>query len=258
MTNGSNQHPAARGPAPSRLLEAVRGLTTRRGQSVRPPDAATARARGPVASPDRRLVRRTSQLFAGLILYGISMAFMVESGLGLTSWDVFHQGVSEATGMSFGWVVILTGIPILLLWIPLRQKPGFGTIANLVIIGFVVDAALAILTPGESMAMRITYLVIGILLNAVATAMYIGARFGPGPRDGLMTGIVNRYPRLSIRLVRTTIEVTVLATGFLLGGTVGVGTVAYALGIGPLVQVFMSAFAVEPREPDERVAPALV
>ena len=159
--------------------------------------------------------------------------------------------------MSFGWVVILTGIPILLLWIPLRQKPGFGTIANLVIIGFVVDAALAILTPGESMAMRITYLVIGILLNAVATAMYIGARFGPGPRDGLMTGIVNRYPRLSIRLVRTTIEVTVLATGFLLGGTVGVGTVAYALGIGPLVQVFMSAFAVEPREPVERVAPAL-
>jgi len=185
------------------------------------------------------------------------MAFMVESGLGLTSWDVFHQGVSKATGMSFGWVVILTGIPILLLWIPLRQKPGFGTIANLVVIGFVVDAALAVLTPGESLAMRITYLVIGILLNAVATAMYIGAHFGPGPRDGLMTGIVNRHPRLSIRLVRTTIEVTVLAIGFLLGGTVGIGTVAYALGIGPLVQIFMPAFAVESRRGVERVAPAL-
>ena len=199
------------------------------------------------AGSDRRLVRRTSQLFAGLILYGISMAFMVESGLGLTSWDVFHQGVSEATGISFGLMVILTGIPILMLWIPLRQKPGFGTIANLVVIGFVVDAALAVLTPGESMAMRVTYLAVGILLNAVATAMYIGARFGPGPRDGLMTGIVNRYPRLTIRLVRTIIEVAVLAVGFLLGGTVGLGTVAYALGIGPLVQVFMSAFAVKPR-----------
>ncbi|MEV4708221.1 hypothetical protein [Actinoplanes sp. NPDC049316] len=187
----------------------------------------------------------------------MSMAFMVESGLGLTSWDVFHQGVSKATGLTFGWVVILTGIPILLLWIPLRQRPGFGTIANLVVIGFVADAALAVLAPGEAMAMRVTYLVVGIVLNAVATAMYIGAHFGPGPRDGLMTGLVNRFPRLSIRLVRTSIEVLVLAIGFLLGGTVGIGTVAYALGIGPLVQIFMPVFAVRPREAVGRVAPAV-
>jgi uncharacterized membrane protein YczE len=215
-----------------------------------------------------RLPRRVTQLFAGLVLYGISMAFMVESDLGLNPWDVFHQGVSKATGISFGWVVLLTGIPVLLLWIPLRQRPGFGTIANLVVIGFVADAALAVLTPGESMAMRVTYLVVGIALNGVATAMYIGARFGPGPRDGLMTGIVNRWPRLSIRVVRTSIEVLVLGIGVLLGGTIGFGTVAYALGIGPLVQLFMPAFAVpaadapaattesEPQPGSPQVAPA--
>ncbi len=193
---------------------------------------------------DRRLVRRTSQLFAGLVLYGISMAFMVESGLGLNPWDVFHQGLSETTGISFGWVVILLGIPILLLWIPLRQRPGFGTVANLVVIGFVVDGALAILQPGDSLAMRITYLVTGIALNGVATGLYIGSNLGPGPRDGLMTGLAARFPRLSIRLVRTGIEVLVLGIGFLLGGTVGLGTVAYALAIGPLAQVFIPAFTV--------------
>ena len=196
-----------------------------------------------------RLRRRGTQLFVGLVLYGVSMAFMVESSLGLNPWDVFHQGVSKATGISFGWVVLLTGIPVLLLWIPLRQRPGFGTIANLVVIGFVADGTMAMLAAGESMAMRITYLVVGIALNGVATAMYLGARFGPGPRDGLMTGIVRRWPRLSIRLVRTSIEVLVLGIGFLLGGTIGVGTVAYALGIGPLVQLFMPVFAVPGSEP---------
>lgn len=208
-------------------------------------------------TPDRGLPRRVGQLFAGLVLYGVSMAFMVESRLGLTSWDVFHQGVSKATGLSFGWVVILAGIPILLLWIPLRQKPGFGTIANLVVIGLVVDAALAVLAPGDSMAMRVTYLVVGILLNGVATGMYLGAHFGPGPRDGLMTGIVNRFPRLSVRLVRTTIEVAVLATGFLLGGTVGLGTVAYALAIGPLVQLFLPVFSAAPPARTVRLTPVL-
>ncbi|OJF13278.1 membrane protein YczE [Couchioplanes caeruleus] len=209
------------------------------------------------ATAGRRLPRRVGQLFAGLILYGVSMAFMVESGLGLTSWDVFHQGVSEVTGLSIGWVVILAGVPILLLWIPLRQKPGFGTIANLVVIGVVVDAALALLSPGASMTIRVTYLIAGILLNGVATGMYIGARFGPGPRDGLMTGIAHRFPRLSLRLVRTAIELTVLATGFLLGGTAGIGTVAYALVIGPLVQAFLPIFTVAPRTPPARLAPAL-
>jgi len=207
-------------------------------------------------APRARLPRRVTQLFAGLVLYGVSMAFMVESNLGLNPWDVFHQGVSKATGISFGWVVVLAGIPILLLWIPLRQRPGFGTIANLVVIGFVADGALAVLTPGGSMAMRITYLVVGIALNGVATAMYIEARFGPGPRDGLMTGIVRRWPGLSIRLVRTSIEVLVLGIGFLLGGTIGVGTVAYALGIGPLVQLFMPAFAVPETAPAPATRPA--
>ncbi|MFI5897224.1 YitT family protein [Actinoplanes sp. NPDC051513] len=167
------------------------------------------------------------------------MAFMVESALGLNPWDVFHQGLSKATGVSFGWVVILLGIPILLLWIPLRQKPGFGTIANLVVIGFVVDGALAVLPPGGTIPARVGYLVGGILINGLATGLYIGARMGPGPRDGLMTGIVRRFPRLSIRLVRTTIELSVLGIGFLLGGTVGIGTVVYALCIGPLVHVFL-------------------
>ncbi|WP_305786359.1 YczE/YyaS/YitT family protein [Symbioplanes lichenis] len=190
--------------------------------------------------------RRVPQLFAGLVLYGISMALMVESALGLNPWDVFHQGVSEVTGLSFGVVVLLTGVPVLLLWIPLRQKPGFGTIANLVVIGPVADAALAVLSPGPNLAARIGYLVAGVLLNGVATGMYIGARLGPGPRDGLMTGIVQRFPRLSIRVVRTAIELGVLTIGFLLGGTFGVGTIVYAVAIGPLAQFFLPMFTIRP------------
>lgn len=193
------------------------------------------------------LTRRVIQLFAGLVLYGVSMAIMIRSGLGLSPWDVFHQGLSKVTGISFGWVVILLGIPILLLWIPLRQRPGFGTLANLVVIGFVVDVALAVLPDGHFLPARIGYLVAGILMNGLATGLYIGSRFGPGPRDGLMTGIAGRFPRLSIRLVRTSIEVFVLAVGFLLGGTVGVGTVAYALAIGPLVHFFLPLCTVKPR-----------
>jgi uncharacterized membrane protein YczE len=191
-----------------------------------------------------RITRRLVQLFAGLVLYGVSMAMLVESRLGLDPWDVFHQGLSKVTGISFGLVVILVGIPVLLLWIPLRQRPGFGTLANLVVIGLVADRALALLPAGTTWPARIGYLVDGIMLNAAATGLYIGSRFGPGPRDGLMTGIVGRFPKLSIRIVRTGIEVTVLAAGFLLGGTVGIGTVAYALCIGPLVQVFLPIFTV--------------
>jgi len=205
-------------------------------------------------NPDRRLPRRVVQLFAGLVLYGASMAMMVESGLGLTSWDVFHQGLSQATGLSFGTVVILVGLPLLLLWIPLRERVGFGTIANVVVIGLVVDAALAVLPAGAGLPARITYLVAGILLNGVATGLYMGARLGAGPRDGLMTGVVRRFPRLSIRVVRTSIELTVLAVGFLLGGTAGIGTIAYALCIGPLVHFFLPIFTVAPAMP-ERPAP---
>jgi len=198
-----------------------------------------------MSAPGNR-VRRVLQLFTGLALYGLSMAFMVQSDLGLNPWDVCHQGLAKVTGISFGWVVILLGIPILLLWIPLRQRPGFGTIANLVVIGFVVDRALALLPEGAGIPARVGYLAAGILVNGLATGLYIGAAMGPGPRDGLMTGLVKRFPRLSIRLVRTTIELSVLGVGFLLGGTVGLGTVAYALAIGPLVQFFLPLCTVEP------------
>jgi uncharacterized membrane protein YczE len=193
---------------------------------------------------DRRLARRTVQLFAGLVLYGVGMALMIESNLGLTSWDVFHQGLSKVTGLSFGLVVVLLGIPILLLWIPLRQRPGFGTIANLVVIGFVVDGALATIPEPALLWLRVIYLVAGILVIGVGTGLYIGARMGPGPRDGLMTGIVARFPRLSIRLVRTVLELTVLGLGWLLGGTVGIGTLAFALSIGPLAQIFIPMFTI--------------
>jgi uncharacterized membrane protein YczE len=202
---------------------------------------------------NRRLTRRTTQLFAGLVLYGVGMALMVESRLGLTSWDVFHQGLSRVTGVSFGLVVILLGIPILLLWIPLRQRPGFGTVANLLVIGLVVDGALAVI-PDAPLWVRAAYLITGILVIGMGTGLYIGARMGPGPRDGLMTGIVARFPRLSIRLVRTVLELTVLGLGWLLGGTVGLGTLAFALSIGPLAQLFIPMFTI----PDGHDAPAPV
>jgi uncharacterized membrane protein YczE len=196
-----------------------------------------------------RATRRLTQLIAGLVLYGASMALMIESRLGLDPWDVFHQGLSEVTGLRFGWIVILVGAAVLLLWIPLRQRPGIGTIANVVVIGLAVDAVLVLLPTAEPLGLRIAFLVGGIVLNGVATGLYIGARLGPGPRDGLMTGFVARAPGRSIRVVRTVIEVTVLAVGWLLGGTVGVGTVLYALAIGPLAHVFIPLFTVPPRPP---------
>ncbi|MCG5435876.1 membrane protein YczE [Micromonospora foliorum] len=191
-----------------------------------------------------RPVRRLVQLYLGLALYGVSMALMIRSHLGLDPWDVFHQGLSELTGLSFGTVTIGVGALVLLLWIPLRQRPGLGTVSNVVVIGLVVDATLALLPAGGPLSVRIAMLVTGIVANGAATALYLGARLGPGPRDGLMTGYVARRPGRSVRLVRTVIEVTVLALGWLLGGTVGVGTVAYALAIGPLAQFFIPLFAV--------------
>ncbi|WP_229075747.1 YitT family protein [Actinoplanes sp. DH11] len=193
------------------------------------------------------LFRRVAQLFGGLLLYGASMALMVESDLGLNPWDVFHQGLSEVTGISFGLVVLLVGVPVLLLWIPLRQRPGFGTVANLLVVGFAADAALAVLPAAEGIPAQVGFLVGGILLNGFATGLYIGSRMGPGPRDGLMTGLAGRFPRVPLRVVRTGIELTVLGAGFLLGGTVGVGTIAYALAIGPLVHLFLPALTVRDR-----------
>ncbi|WP_431943691.1 YczE/YyaS/YitT family protein [Micromonospora marina] len=194
-----------------------------------------------------RPVRRLTQLYAGLVLYGVSMALMIRSELGLDPWDVFHQGLARQTGLSFGTVTIAVGALVLLLWIPLRQRPGLGTVSNVVVIGLVVDATLTVLPPGEGMPARVALLVAGIVANGAATGLYLGAGLGPGPRDGLMTGFVARRPRFSVRLVRTIIEITVLALGWLLGGTVGLGTVAYALTIGPLAQFFIPVFALPAR-----------
>lgn len=191
-----------------------------------------------------RLARRLSQLVAGLILYGVSMAMMVRGTLGLDPWDVFHYGVASRLPLSFGTIVIVVGVAVLLLWIPLRQMPGLGTVANAVLIGLATDAALALLTAPDVLAGRIGLLVGGVLLNALATAMYIGSQFGPGPRDGLMTGLVRRTG-LSVRLVRTSLEVSVVLVGWMLGGVVGVGTVVYAISIGPLVQLLLPRFIVD-------------
>ncbi|NJC69827.1 hypothetical protein HC031_08845 [Planosporangium thailandense] len=192
-----------------------------------------------------RLPRRLIQLYVGLVCYGVSMALMINARLGLDPWDVFHQGVARRTGLNFGLVVIAVGVAVLLLWIPLRQLPGIGTISNAIVIGLVVDPAMALLPTPRALAARWALLIGGIVLNGIATGLYIGARLGPGPRDGLMTGYVARSGR-SIRLVRTTIEVTVLVVGWLLGGTVGWATLLYAVSIGPLAHVFIPLFAVRP------------
>jgi hypothetical protein len=189
------------------------------------------------------MTKRLVQLYAGLLLYGASMALMIRAGLGLDPWDVLHQGLAERLPLSFGMVTIVVGALVLLAWIPLRQRPGVGTVSNVIVIGLAVDAALAVLPAPDDPALRLTFMLAGVGLNGVATAAYIGARLGPGPRDGLMTGLVRRTGR-SVRLVRTSIEVTVLAAGWLLGGTVGVGTVVYALGIGPLVHVLLPVLTV--------------
>jgi uncharacterized membrane protein YczE len=202
-----------------------------------------------------RLGRRLPQLVVGLILYGISMAMMVRSSLGLNPWDVLHYGVATWVPLTFGGVVIVTGVAVLLLWIPLRQMPGLGTVANAIVIGIAADAALAVLAPTEGLAARTAMLAGGIVLNGLATALYIGAQLGPGPRDGLMTGLVRRTG-WSVRVVRTSIELGVVVTGWLLGGVVGVGTIAYALAIGPLVQVMLPRLVVELSETEAAADPA--
>ncbi|MFE3929629.1 YitT family protein [Streptomyces sp. YIM B13508] len=192
---------------------------------------------------ERHVVRRLFQLYAGLALYGASSALLVRSGLGLEPWNVLHQGLSERTGLSMGVVLTAVGAAVLLLWIPLRQRPGLGTVSNVLVIGVAMDATLAVVPDARGMAVRVALMASGIVLNGAATGLYIAARFGPGPRDGLMTGL-HRRTGVSVRLVRTAIEITVVVTGFVLGGTVGVGTLLYALAIGPLAQLFLRVFAV--------------
>lgn len=192
----------------------------------------------------RRLPRRLAQLYAGLVLYGISMALLVRSELGVMPWDVLHQGVARQVGWSLGTVSIAVGALVLLLWVPLRERPGVGTLSNVVVIGLSVDATLALTEPAEHPVGRGLLVVAGIGLNALATASYIGVRLGAGPRDGLMTGLVRRTGG-SVRLVRTGIEVVVVTSGWLLGGTLGLATVLYAVAIGPLVQPLLPLVTVE-------------
>ncbi|MGA5699552.1 membrane protein YczE [Peterkaempfera bronchialis] len=186
--------------------------------------------------------RRLTQLYIGLVLYGASAGLQVRSALGLDPWDAFHQGVALHTGWSIGMVSCVVGAAVLLFWIPLRQRPGLGTVSNVVLVGTSMDAALWVVPEPASLPLRVVLLAAAVVLNGAATGLYIGAGYGPGPRDGLMTGLHRRTGR-SIRLVRTCIEVTVLAVGWLLGGTVGVGTVVYALAIGPVAQVFLRWFS---------------
>lgn len=199
---------------------------------------ATLSSLGPIAQLRAgRLGRRLPQLVVGLALYGFSLSMMFRAHLGMSPWDVLSQGLMLRTPLSFGTIIILVGAVVLLLWIPLRQRPGLGTVANIVLIGVAADLGLALLPEPSGWAARIALLVGGVVLNGLAGALYIGSQFGPGPRDGLMTGLVARTGR-SVRLVRTGIEATVLVAGLVLGGTVGLGTVLYALAVGPLVQFF--------------------
>jgi uncharacterized membrane protein YczE len=185
--------------------------------------------------------RRLVQLFAGLILYGISDSMLLLAGLGVDPWDVLHQGLARQTGVPTGTWAIIAGAMVLLLWIPLRQRPGLGTLCNVVLIGTVIDVVLGLVTPPRSLPVQAAVMASGVVLNGVATGLYIGAGLGPGPRDGLMTGFAARGH--SLRVVRTCIEATVLLAGWLLGGTVGIGTVVYAACIGPLAHIFVPLFS---------------
>ena len=184
------------------------------------------------AVPTDRRTARFGLLLAGLALYGFSDGLLVLAGLGLDPWDVLHQGLSRTVGGQVGTWSILVGAVVLLGWLPLRQRPGFGTVCNVVLIGLVLNVTLAVLPAPRALVLRAVVLVVAVVLNGLATGAYIGAGLGPGPRDGLTTGIAARGR--SLRVVRTGIELTVLAGGWLLGGDVGVGTVLYALTIGPL------------------------
>ena len=197
--------------------------------------------------PVDRRPRRFVQLIVGLLLYGFTMGMMVRAVLGLDPWDVFHQGLTALINrwmpLSYGTVITIVSVFVLLLWIPLRQRPGIGTVANAAIIGFTTDATLRVLPEFSNLTVRIVVLALAIVGNALAGALYIGAGLGPGPRDGLMTGLVARGVG-SIRLVRTTIELSVLGIGWVLGGVVGVGTVVYALAIGPLLHLMLPRLQV--------------
>lgn len=209
---------------------------------------------GPIAQLRAgRLGRRLPQLYLGLVLYGVSLALMVESGLGLAPWDVLHSGLTNWVPLTLGQVIVVMSFAVLVAWIPLREMPGLGTISNAFVVGLSADAALALLDGPDSLGWRLVWLLVGVAGNGLATAMYIGAQFGRGPRDGLMTGLARRTG-WSLRLVRTGLEVAVVLVGLALGGVLGVGTVVYALAIGPLTQAMLPALAVPVAVPTRRTS----
>lgn len=198
-----------------------------------------------------RLGSRMVRLVGGLVLFGLSLGMLVQAGLGMAPWDVMHTGVARYVPLTLGQVVIVVSVVILLLWIPLREKPGVGTIGNAVLVGLGIDAAIAFVPEPEHLAVRVAFMLAGLVLNGLGGALYIGAQFGRGPRDGLMTGL-SRVTGRSLRLVRTCLEVTVVVIGIALGGALGVGTVLYAFGIGPLTQMFLPWVVVSLAEPGQR------
>lgn len=199
--------------------------------------------------PARPTGRRLAQLWCGLVMYGASDGLIICAGLGVEPWDALSQGLSRTVGLGIGTWTNIIGAFVLLLWIPLRQRPGFGTLCNVAIVGTTCNLTLAWVPAPHAVWLRVTALAVGIVANAAATGCYIGAGAGPGPRDGLTTGWAERGP--SLRVVRWTIEVSVLVPGYLLGATIGIGTIAYVIAIGPLLQIFIPMFQVA----DERRPP---
>ena len=198
--------------------------------------------------PRHELVRRLPRLVVGLTLFGFGIAMMVLSNLGLSPWEVFHQGISIRTGIPLGTVGIITGALVLVLWLPLGERPGIGTLANVVLIGIVIDLTLLVFPDDvDSLWIRWALLLGGILIIAIGTGLYIGVGLGPGPRDGLMTGLGAKG--VPIGVARVAIEVTVLGLGYVLGGTVGIGTVIFAFGVGPLVQFLLPRLSLGPVTP---------
>ena len=187
------------------------------------------------------MTSRIMQLLVGLVLYGAGCAIMVRAGIGLDPWTVFAQGISRQTGVGIGWVTNIVGFLVLLLWIPLRQRPGLGTVANILLVGTSMQATLAVFPAVDGFALQLIAFVAGMVLVAVASGLYIGADFGPGPRDGLMTGLHARFG-WPIWAARLGVEASVLLAGWILGGTVGIGTIIFALGIGPLVHRTLPLF----------------
>jgi uncharacterized membrane protein YczE len=187
------------------------------------------------------VARRLPKLLVGLVLFGIGIALMAAAGMGLGPWEAFHQGISRRTGLELGTVSILLGVPILAMWLPLRERPGIGTVLNIVLIGLATNAALGVLPVPREVLPQVAMMALGVVTIGIASGMYLATDLGAGPRDGLMTGVHHRFG-WSIRRARTALELTVLAAGFLMGGSVGLGTIVFAFGIGPIVQWSLGVF----------------